>query len=146
MYGQSAIHTDNSLTETLIEHWNGTAWSTVKGQNPGQASNNLNALAVLSPQNIWAVGSWSSAYNGPQAQALIEHWNGTSWSTVASPNIGTNTTTLDGAILVPHSARIWAVGTGATYGASTEVPGPNGVGTTEETPVTAQTLIESCCS
>ncbi len=136
----------SSVTETLIEHWNGTAWSTVRGQNPGQASNNLNALAVLSPQNIWAVGSWSSAYTGPQAQPLIEHWNGTVWSTATSPNIGTNATTLDGATFVPHSTRIWVVGAGATYGTSTEVPGPNGVGTTEETPVTAQTLIESCCS
>ncbi|MEO8972968.1 MAG: hypothetical protein ABI406_15385 [Ktedonobacteraceae bacterium] len=137
----------SSLTETLIEHWNGKVWSNIKGQNPGQASNALSAITVLSPQNIWAVGSWSSAFTGPQVQPLIEHWNGSVWSTVKSPNIGTNTTTLNGAMLVPHSTHIWAVGTGATDGIpiAVTVP-PPGAGTYNETPVTAQTLIEFCCS
>ena len=136
----------SSPTNTLIEHWNGTSWSTVEGQNPGKASNTLGAVAVLSAHDIWAVGSSSSAFTGQEAQPLIEHWNGSSWSTITSPNIGTNNTTLDEVALVPHSTRIWAVGTGATYGTPITVPLPNTNLTTSETPVTAQTLTESCCS
>lgn len=134
------------VTDTLIEHWNGTSWSSVTGQNPGKESNNLNAIVARSPHDVWAVGSFSSSFSNQQAQPLIEHWNGIAWSTVVSPNIGTNNTSLSGAGLVPHSANIWAVGTGATYGAEVTVPSLAATGTSYETPVTAQTLIEACCS
>ncbi len=136
----------NSPTDTLIEHWNGTTWSIVTGQNPGKESNTLGAVVTFSAHDIWAIGSSNSAFTGQQAQPLIEHWNGTSWSTVASPGIGTNNTTLDAAVLVPHATNIWAVGIGATYGTPVEVSSPNTNQTITETPVTAQTLIESCCS
>ncbi len=140
----------NSVTDTLIEQWSGTAWRTVKGQNPGTESNTLSAIVALSAHDIWAVGSSSNAASNntssQQAQPLIEHWNGIVWSTVTSPNIGTNNTTLDGAGLVPHSPNIWAVGTGATYGVPVGVSSPNITPTSYETPITAQTLIESCCS
>ncbi|HLJ35625.1 MAG TPA: hypothetical protein VKU38_18360 [Ktedonobacteraceae bacterium] len=138
--------TDNSVTNTLIQHWDGKVWSNVKGQNPGKELNVLGGVVALSAHDVWAVGSLSNSFDNPQAQPLIEHWNGTAWSTVASPNIGTNNTTLDDAILVPHSTRIWAVGTGATYGAPINVTPTTAGGITQETPVTAQTLIESCCS
>lgn len=135
------------VTDTLIEHWNGKNWRTVKGQNPGKESNTLNAVVALSPHDVWAVGSFNSTFNSQQAQPLIEHWNGTSWSMVASPNIGTPYTILAGVGLVPHSTNIWAVGTGATYGTPVSVPSPNATtGTSSETPVTAQTPIETCCS
>ncbi|MHB8600247.1 MAG: hypothetical protein ACYDER_25980 [Ktedonobacteraceae bacterium] len=142
-------NTDNGSPGTdnaLIEHWNGTSWSTVQSQNPGKESNDLSAIVSRSPHDVWAVGSFNSVYSNQQAQPLIEHWNGASWSTVTSPNIGTNNTSLAGVGLVPHSANIWAVGTGATYGAEVSVPTPDATGTSYETPVTAQTLIESCCS
>ncbi len=134
--------TDNAL----IEHWNGKSWSNVAGQNPGKQSNYLNAIVARSSHDIWAVGSFNSAFNDQQAQPMIEHWNGTAWSTVISPNIGTINTSLVGIGLVPHSPNIWAVGSGATYGAEVSVPIPDATGTSYETPVTAQTLIETCCS
>ena len=98
------------MQKTLIEHWNGTSWSSVVGQNPGKESNYLSAIVGRSPHDIWAVGSFSSSLNSQQAQSLIEHWNGAAWSTVASPNIGTNNTSLVGIGLVPYSTHIWAVG------------------------------------
>jgi hypothetical protein len=134
--------TDNAL----IEHWNGKSWSSVAGQNPGKESNNLIAIVARSPHDVWTVGSFNSVFSDQQAQPLIEHWNGTSWSTVTSPNIGTNNTSLAGMGLVPHSENIWAVGSGATYGADVSVSSPNATQTSYVTPVTAQTLIETCCS
>ncbi len=140
-------NTNNSspVTDTLIEHWNGTAWSTVQGQNPGKQSNDLSAIVARSPHDVWAVGSFNSAYSNQQAQPLIEHWNGTSWSTVASPNIGTTNTSLAAVGLVPRSTNIWAVGSGATFGA-VSVPSPSATQPTSVMSVTAQTLIETCCS
>lgn len=140
---------NSPVTDTLIEQWNGTSWSTIKGQNPGNESNTLSAIVALSARDIWAVGSSSNAASNntsnQQAQPLIEHWNGSIWSTVASPNIGTNNTTLTAAGLVPQSTKIWAVGIGATYGDPVSVSSPNATQTSYVTPITAQTLIESCC-
>jgi len=83
----------NSVTDVLIEQWNGTVWRTIPGQNPGTESNFLSAIVALSAHDIWTMGSSSNAASNntssQQAQPLIEHWDGTSWSTVASPNIGT---------------------------------------------------------
>ncbi|HLX40491.1 MAG TPA: hypothetical protein VKR42_08160 [Ktedonobacteraceae bacterium] len=136
---------DSSVTDTLIEHWNGSAWSTVEGQSPGKESNYLSAVVAVSPHDVWAIGSFNSVFSDQQAQPLIEHWNGSAWSTVASPNIGTNNTTLGGIGLVPHSTNIWAVGSGATFG-TVSVPSPNATQPISVMSVTAQTLIESCCS
>ncbi|MEO8973437.1 MAG: hypothetical protein ABI406_17765 [Ktedonobacteraceae bacterium] len=141
-------NTDNGSPGTnnaLIEHWNGKSWSNVTGQNPGKESNNLNAIVARSSHDIWAVGNFNSVFSDQQAQPLIEHWNGSAWSTVVSPNIGTNNTSLSGIGLVPHSTNIWAVGSGATYG-TVNVPTPSATQATNVMSITAQTLVESCCS
>lgn len=93
--------------QTLIEQWNGTAWNTVPSPNVGPGNNVLSGIAPVSAGNIWAVGSY---LNGSGiAQTLIEHWNGTSWRVVASPNVGSSGNQLRGVVAV--SARnIWAVG------------------------------------
>ena len=56
---------------TVIEHWNGRAWTLV----PSPAFGVLTGVAAASPSSAWAVGSWSA---GPTA--IIEHWNGTAWT------------------------------------------------------------------
>jgi hypothetical protein len=72
---------------TLIEHWNGTSWSQVPSKNPGGLSvpNVLNGVAATSGSDAWAVGRFS---NGTADQTLIEHWDGTRWRTVPSPDPG----------------------------------------------------------
>ena len=132
-------------TDTLIEHWNGSSWSTVQGQNPGKQSNNLTAIVARSPHDIWAVGDYNSVLSAQDAQPLIEHWNGSSWSTVISPNIGTHNTSLGGVTLVPHSSHLWAVGSGATF-STVSVSSPDATQPTSVMSVTAQTLVEACCS
>ena len=92
---------------TLIEHWNGTQWSIIPGANPGVAGNSLGAIAGVSANNIWAVGSYYPT-NGNQ-QTLIEHWNGTRWSTVRAPNVGRFENSLRGLASVTAN-NIWAVG------------------------------------
>jgi hypothetical protein len=69
----------------------------------------LNAVAMTSPSNAWAVGSFQLG-GGPVGQTLTEHWNGTSWKLVPSPNPGgtIRSSTLSG--VAARSSSAWAVG------------------------------------
>ncbi len=51
-------------------------WNIVPSPNEPSANNFLLGVAALSPNDAWAVGSH------------IEHWDGTSWSIVPSPQPG----------------------------------------------------------
>ena len=93
--------------QTLTEHWNGASWSVVASPNVDPSLNALNAVAVVAGTNVWAVGSSGGETN--PGQTLVEHWNGTSWSVVSSPNVGTSTNVL-GAVAVVAANDIWAVG------------------------------------
>ena len=64
---------------TLIAHWNGTAWSRVRGPNPGSNTDVLSAVSARSSKDVWAVGTVASNPSGP-FDALFLHWNGTSWT------------------------------------------------------------------
>jgi uncharacterized protein (TIGR03118 family) len=72
-----------SSTDTLIEHWNGSSWSVVPTPNPPNGGL-LNAVTAVSSNDVWAVGSVLDSTGAPVA-ALVEHWDGTSWSIVSSP-------------------------------------------------------------
>ena len=71
-----------------ILHWDGARWSGIAtpshGSGPGDHSS-LSAVACTSARNCWAVGSYDHGA-GPLNQAL--HWDGTSWSRVATPDPG----------------------------------------------------------
>src|SRR5436190_2216654 len=100
--GQAAI---GSTYSTLVEHWNGVAWSIVPSPNVAGNSNVLEAISVVSANNIWAVGySSDSSFNN---HPLTIHWNGATWSIVASPSV--NDDILFGVDAVA-SNDIWAVG------------------------------------
>jgi hypothetical protein len=94
--------------QTLIEHWNGTSWSIVPSPNTGPALNILVDVTVVSATDIWAVGVAEDIAGGPD-QTLIEHWNGTNWSIVASPNVGPSYNYLWDVVAV-STADVWAVG------------------------------------
>ena len=71
---------------TLIEHWNGTGWSIVLSPNPtGSTQSELVRVSCPSTNNCFAVGESSA---GEVFKALVEHWNGTRWSVMASPDPG----------------------------------------------------------
>jgi hypothetical protein len=103
----SSCGTTSCVTHTLTEHWNGTSWSVVSSPNVDPSSNVLNGVAVVSANDIWAVGSSGGITNSPQT--LIEQWNGTNWSVVSSPNVGTSGGSLNG-VAVVSATDVWAVG------------------------------------
>lgn len=77
---------DNTTNEdiTLAEHWNGAGWSIIPTPNP-EAESQLFGVSATASNDVWAVGN---SYNPSSYawSALIEHWDGTSWSVVASPS------------------------------------------------------------
>src|SRR5206468_2921576 len=99
---------DMATYATLTEHWNGTQWSLVPSPNVGSLENYLYSVAAVAANDVWAVG-YSSNYGSPQ-RTLIEHWNGTQWSVVPSPNVGSNRNYLRWVAQVGPN-DVWAVGT-----------------------------------
>jgi hypothetical protein len=97
------------MPRTLTEHWNGTNWSVIASPNPGNVSfNKLLGVTAISTSNVWAVGYYQS--DSGAVQTLVEHWNGTSWSVVASPNSASTINQLF-AVAAVSATDIWAVGT-----------------------------------
>jgi hypothetical protein len=94
--------------KTLILHWNGTRWSTVKSPNPGVGFYLLNGASTRSPADAWAVGG-SCATTCDIQKTVILHWKGTAWSKVASPSPGPAINGLS-AVTALSPADAWAVG------------------------------------
>src|SRR6266516_976071 len=97
-----------SLFKTMALHWNGTVWSVVSTPNPG--ANNYNELydvVAVASNDVWAVGYYYAG-QGEAARTLTEHWNGSKWSVVSSPNVGTTSTI--SAITSVSPGELWAVG------------------------------------
>ena len=76
MCGRSGDSYDNVTYQTLIEHWNGTAWSIVPSPNGGSGNNYLQSVAAISANDVWAVGYYLSAGYWD----LAERWDGTVWT------------------------------------------------------------------
>lgn len=92
----------------------GGTWKIVSSPNVGTGTfgNNLNAVAVVSANNVWAVGFSPDPSGTPLYfhRSLVEHWDGNIWSVVTSPNpAGKPDVQLNG-IAVVSGNDIWAVG------------------------------------
>jgi len=114
------------VTQTLIEHWNGTSWSVVKSPSPATGNNELFSVSAASASSIWTVGFLTNnTSQTPVDQTLIEHWNGSSWSVMKSPNPGSSSDHLNGVAAVSTS-DVWAVGNGKTSSGKTLIEHWNG--------------------
>jgi hypothetical protein len=97
----------NRAQNSLVLHWNGSAWSRVTSPNVGNAQTVLKDVVALSSTNAWAIGYTTDFGGGARAVAL--HWNGTSWTVAAAPALGTLDT-----ITALSATDIWASGTDST--------------------------------
>lgn len=102
-------HSANTNGPTLVEHWNGKTWSVVSSPNVGDG-NYLTGLVAVSANDVWAVGYYFFVSNGLY-QTLVEHWNGTKWSVVSSPNPDMYGNALSG-VSAASGSDVWAVGVG----------------------------------
>jgi hypothetical protein len=121
----SSTSASGSTTKVLIQQWNGAKWSMVSAPNPtGSNETQLSGVSCTSATDCAAVGFSSTA---TVQKSLAEHWNGTSWSIVPTPNASGAGDTSLGGVSCPSAASCMAVGTSVTVSASS---------------VTAKTLIE----
>ena len=78
--------------DTLTLHWNGATWTRVVSPSPDPFANVLHGVAGGATGNLWAVGqqarSKTSTGVPPGTRTLAMHWNGASWTTAATPNVG----------------------------------------------------------
>lgn len=131
---------ETGRTATLTEHWDGTTWSIVGSPNVGEDDNTLVDLTTISSTDAWAVGYYYSGSGSQIVHTLALHWDGSTWSVVSTPAVGTGYnvfTAVDGMA----SNDVWAVGqfysTGGGYrmlmehwdGSAWHVVAPPSVGT-----------------
>jgi hypothetical protein len=92
------------------EHWDGTTWTPVTPPFVGLGESALNAVSVQASDDIWAVGYYQPAKKTDAAfHTLTEHRDGSSWSVVDSPSVGSGSNTLTGVAAI-SSHNVWAVG------------------------------------
>lgn len=91
-------------------HWDGSNWTLLPTPQPGTGPNELNGADGVASDDVWAVGAYAATSAG-RYKTLVEHWDGSRWHVVASPNAGTdaakNTLTSVNAL---SRTSAWAVG------------------------------------
>ncbi len=101
----------------LAEHWDGQAWSVVSTADLASGSGSFSNVAAVSADDVWAVGTQFSGPGYGARSTLVEHWDGTSWQVVASPNPG-NGSYLSSVTTI-STDDVWAVGSSYVKSKST---------------------------
>ncbi len=91
---------------TLVERWDGSAWTILPSPDPGGSNlpNRLSAVATAGPNDAWAVGA-----AGYPERGLILRWRRNRWRPVAN-GCGVPLNGVD----VVSSSDVWAVGEDTT--------------------------------
>lgn len=100
------------ISDTLVESWDGTTWTVVPSPNPTEAYTDayLDAVSCSGPSSCLAVGAF--VFSASPYETLVESWDGTSWSIIASPDPGYDN--FLGAVACSGPTTCVAVGTYAT--------------------------------
>jgi hypothetical protein len=100
---------DGTVFRTLIQRWDGSSWTVVTTPNTIATEDNyLSGVTCNSGSDCWVAGSAHDGSTGTH-QTLLQHWDGSSWTLVQSPNPGAQTNILN-AITCNSSADCWAGG------------------------------------
>ncbi len=101
----------SASSQPLAEHWDGHAWSTVAVPVPGGATGaQLDGVDEVNTGDVWAVGTVTTSAGA--TRTLIEHFDGTAWAVVPSPNPRTGPGASDElkGIGGTSAGDLWAVG------------------------------------
>jgi hypothetical protein len=101
----------------LALHWNGSVWKTTAV--PAPTTGLLYGVASTSASNVWAVGTLDAGIGqcGPGSTQLLEHWNGTAWSSATPPTVaGATSTGLSAITRIPGTTDLMAAGTACVNG------------------------------
>lgn len=85
-------------------------WKTVNSPDVSKNGDNTFAsVAGLKANDVWAVGQFAPDSNVNITQTFTAHYDGSTWSAIASPNVGKQANALH-SVALPSSGRAWAVG------------------------------------
>ncbi len=101
--------TANPGSRTRAVHWNGRAWMIVTTVDPSDFQG-LSSVTCTAANNCWAVGGASrlvSDFNRMEF-TVAEHWDGHTWSIVATPNPLDNSAFIG--VTCAGATSCWAVG------------------------------------
>ena len=93
--------------QTLVEHQYHEGWRVVVSPNASSKHNELDSVSGTSSRDVWAVGRYQPSVG--QERTLIEHWDGSTWKIVPSPNVGSFHNELDSVVAITPD-DVWAVG------------------------------------
>jgi hypothetical protein len=111
VWAMGFLATSATTEENVSLHWDGTSWSQIPAVH--LRFGGVGPLTALSPANVWAVGTGPGVPTGgfsAHPTAVIEHWDGTSWSVVPSPNPNPQGNNSLGAVAAVSTTDIWAAG------------------------------------
>jgi hypothetical protein len=101
--------TPQRFQRPLILHWNGSVWARVSAPTPFAHDTELAAMAVVSQNDVWAVGDGVDASGVPHPLAL--HWNGSKWTVSPTEEISGHGLSLTAVSTPVAEGLTWAVGT-----------------------------------
>ena len=100
------VHTGASATATLTPACT-PSWNVISSPNIGQGNNILQGITAITSDDIWAVGYYLTINS--VKQTLTEHWDGSSWHIIPSPNNGSGHNYLQ-SVSALSSNDVWAAG------------------------------------
>lgn len=101
----------------LTVHWDGATWTKIAAPQPeGATSASFDGVAIIAPDDVWAVGeAWSESPSEAGAAArlssLIEHWDGAAWTIVSGADLGGRSFPSLTDVSGSGPNDVWAVGT-----------------------------------
>jgi hypothetical protein len=100
------------LAVLCLQSASADSWQIIASPNGSRQVNELHSVSALAENDVWAVGV---SYNTERTlgSTLIEHWNGSRWSVVPSPNPSSTLNVLN-AVAAVSANDVWAVGIAPT--------------------------------
>jgi hypothetical protein len=96
--------------DTLVERWDGTAWTVEAGEDPADVDNVLTSVTATPSGGPWSVGyAVDSAWSPDPYRTLVQRAGESGWSDVPSPDGAGTTSLLDG-VSFSSADDGWAVG------------------------------------
>lgn len=95
-------------TQTLTLHFDGNGWSIIPSPSRANCESTLYGISAYAANDVWAVGE-QNCYDGSTDSALVEHWDGQSWTSIPSPVVAGRYGRFM-SVAVASPADVWAVG------------------------------------
>ena len=111
VWAMGFVATSPTTSQNVSLHWDGTNWTQIPAVH--LRFGGVGPVAALSPANVWAVGAGPGVPTkgfSAHPTAVIEHWDGTAWTVVPSPNPNPQGNNGLGAVAAVSANDIWATG------------------------------------